>query len=204
MKSFIFCIIFFLASVVVFGQSPIVDSTDSFKLSSVEVSSGKGAVTSGLYGYVNLENKKAFLTATISANDLEITYLYRLFNDKVLVGPNAGYFMNAVYGGAQMVFSPSKYIETFHWFGWSLGKPDSQINLKQSGFLFAINSVSLKLWRLKATYCLINYMKNPLQQTVTLRYDQKINTKLTFYTTGGYDFLNKNQLLQFGVNYRFR
>lgn len=208
MKNLFFCcMILCFLPMVVFGQempkiSEVKDSVDNLRLSSVEVSSGKGAVTSGLYLYANLESKKAFLTTTLSMNDLEITYLYRLFKDKLLVGPNFGYFFNACYGGVQTIFCPNKYIETFHWVGWSIGKPDQKIVLKQSGFLFAINSVSLKLWRFKATYCLINYQKNAPQHTATLQYTQKINDKFNIYTNVGYDFLNENQLLQLGVKYK--
>ncbi len=197
----------FFMPISVFGQEVpqipgVKDSVDNFKLSSVEISSGKGAVTSGLYLFANLESEKAFLTFTLSESDLEITYLYRLFKDKLLVGPNFGYFFNAAYGGVQTIFCPSKYIETFHWVGWSIGKPDQKIVLKQSGFLFAINSVSLKFWRLKATYCLINYQKNAPQHTATLQYTQKINDKFNIYTNVGYDFLNENQLLQLGMKYK--
>jgi hypothetical protein len=171
------------------------------QLSSVEVSSGKGAVTSGLYMFVNMESERAVLTATISQNDLEITYLYRLFKDKLFIGPNAGFFFNVPYGGPMIVFSPVKYISTLHWFGGSFGKPGGEIALEPS-FLFAVNSLTINVWRLNATYCLINYMENEPQHTVSLKYSQPINKHFSIYTDIGYDFLNQNQLLKIGIYWK--
>jgi hypothetical protein len=174
---------------------------NSFHFSSVDLSSGKGAITSGTFIFVNFENKKSFLNTTTGPSDIEITYLRRFCNDKILVGPNVGYFFNVPYMSVQVILSPFKFIETLHWVGWSFGKPNEIIELKP-GFLISVNAISLKSGRFKATYTLINYMKNLPQHTATLKYTQKINTNFTVYTDVGYDFLHKNQLLQIGVNYK--
>lgn len=172
---------------------------DKIVLSDIDLSSGKGAITSGVFLYLNLSSKNGFLSTTISNNDVEITYLFRFWKDKILIGPNAGFFFNTPFAGPQLIFTPFKFIETFHWIGWSLGKPDGVVDFKNPGFLFAVNSVSINAWRFKATYCLINYLKNPLQQTVTLKYSHPVNKKFDIYVDGGWDFLNKTQLLKLGV-----
>ncbi len=195
--------LFFTLSILVKSQSTAQkDSASTFRLTEIEVCSGKGAITSGVYTYFNLENKKGLCQITLSQEDLEITYFYRLFKGKLFAGPNLGYFYNIPYLGPEVLFSPSKYLSTFHWIGWSLGRPEEKIDPKNSSFLFAVNSISLNFWRFKGTYCLINYLKFAPQHTVSLKYTQPLNNKFTVYTDVGYDFLNKNQLLKIGLNWK--
>lgn len=189
----------------IFAQSnndSVSTKTDStgFRLSSIDVSSGKGAVSSGLYVYLNLASDQAILQTTISENDLEVTYFLRLLDDKILIGPNAGFFLNSPYGGPMMVFSPMQYVSTLHWCGWSFGKPEGPVEGTPS-FLFAVNAITATVWRVSATYCLINYMDNKPQHTVDLKYAQGINRNFSIYTNIGYDFLNQSQLLKIGVNW---
>ncbi len=199
MKTFICFLLLLLMSSSAFTQSKN-DST-SIRLSSIDISSGKGAITSGLYVYVNFESNKTMLQATISENDLEITYFYRLFKDKLLVGPNVGYFYNVPYAGPIVIFSPVKFISTLHWYGWSAGKPGEKIEPNTS-FLYGINAITLNAWRFNATYCLINYMNTKPQHTVSLKYSQPVNKNFSIYTDVGYDFLNQNQLLKIGINWK--
>jgi hypothetical protein len=205
MKKIILSVLSIFFIVFVFSQNDSLqarkDSLSNLKkyvLSNIDISSGKGAITSGTFCYLNLENKKSFLQITIGNDDVELTYLFRFFNDKILVGPNIGFFFNIPYAGPQLIFKPCKFVETFHWIGWSLGNPGEVINLKEAKFLFAINSVSINIWRFKTTYCLINYMRNKPQHTLTLKYSQPLNKKISIYVDAGWDFLNKNQLLKIG------
>jgi hypothetical protein len=202
----ILVIILSVLTVSVFAQSKtdsILTKKDSasIRLSSIDISSGKGAISSGLYLYFNLESDKAIIQTTISENDLEITYFYRLFKDKILIGPNVGYFYNVPYGGPMIVFSPIKFISTLHWYGWSFGKPEGKIESNAS-FLFGVNAITVNAWRFNATYCLINYMKNKPQHTVSLKYTQAVSKDFSIYTDIGYDFLNQNQLLKIGINWK--
>lgn len=202
-KLFLFFSVIFLFSFV-FSQNDSLPKKDSlfkskdYVLSNIDISSGKGAITSGIFCYLNLENEKGFFQVTIGSDDVELTYLFRVLKDKVLIGPNAGFFFNIPYAGPQLIFKPCKFIETFHWVGWSLGNPDGVISIKESKFLFAVNSLSINIWRFKTTYCLINYLDNPLQHTLTSKYSHPINKKISIYIDGGWDFLNKSQLLKIG------
>jgi len=207
MKNLIF-IIFLVLSTGAFAQLEVDstkisnDSTKIFHLSSIDLSSGKGAITSGLYLSFSFENKKTILLTTISEKDLSVAYFYRLFGDKLLIGPSMGYFYNIPWAGPEIIFSPIKLISTFHWFGFSPGVPDGQIEPAKSIFLFGVNSISLNVWRLQGTYCLINYMNNKPQHTVSLKYSQKVNSNFLVYTDVGYDFLNQGQLLKIGITWK--
>jgi len=175
------------------------DSSKIFHLSSIEMSSGKGAISSGTYIYFNLTSKKAIFQTTTSQEDIEVSYFYRLFKDKLLIGPNIGYFHNIPFAGPEAIFAPSKFFSTFHWFGWSLGQPEGKIDPKQTMLMFAANSVTLSVKNVSVTYCLINYMKNLPQHTASLKYTQKINSLFSVYSDTGYDFLNHRQLLKMGI-----
>ncbi|NCD00691.1 hypothetical protein EOL94_01195 [bacterium] len=199
MKKILFVAILVLSFLFSFSQEEL--KKEGIKFTGVELCSGKGAVTSGFYTFLNFSSEKAFSQVTLSANDLELTHLFRFEDDKFLIGFNGGYFFNAPYGGVQLVFTPFKFFQTFHWVGWSLCPPNEVLTFNDPGFLFLVNCFSVNVWRFKGAYSVINYMKNLPQQTFTVKYDQKINDQFTVYTDIGWDFLNKNQLLKVGVNY---
>ncbi len=166
----------------------------------LKVSSGKGALTEGTYIDFNFSSKKSFTIVTISDNDIMVTNFFRFFEDKLLVGPSAGYYFNTPWAGPQAVFSPAPFISTFHWVGWTLGEFDQNLSRpKDSKFAFAVNQITLKHWRVEANYCLIHYLTNKPIHTAGLRYTQPINQKLSAYTDVGYNFTGEVQLLKLGV-----
>lgn len=207
MKNVFLCIFIFSLSFLfaenVFAQDSINVKKDSTKLSltSIDLSSGKGAVTSGLYVNVDMVSDKYLTTFTFSENDLEITYLRRLFKDQVLIGPNVGYFFNVPYMSGMLIFSPNKYISTMHWYGVSFGKPEGIIEFTPS-FIFGVNSITVSAANFSGTYCVINYRNNRPQHTATIKYGHEINQKFSIYTEVGYDFTNEAQLLKLGINWK--
>lgn len=199
MKKILMLNMILLSAIIVFAQTDSIESKKSFELLNVEISSGKGAVTSGLYAYLNMENNGNFFQVCLSENDLELTYLFRLFKGKAYLGPNIGYFYNVPYGGPMLTINPNKYFSTLHWFGWIMGNPGEKINPQNSQFIFAVNAANIHIWRFTASYCLINYLKNDPQHTGSLKYSQPINKHFSAYTDIGWDFLNDSQLLKLGI-----
>jgi len=176
------------------------NASNKLALTSIDLSSGKGAVTSGLYVNVHMSNSKALVNFTISENDLEITYLRRFFQDKLLVGPNFGYFLNVPYYSGIIIFTPNKYVSTTHWYGAFMGAPGGEIWL-QPKYGLALNSISFSAWRVSATYCVISYMRNMPQHTATLKYAQNLHNHFSIFTDVGYDFTNESQLLKLGISW---
>jgi len=187
-----------LSFIVIFAQTDSIDSKKNFTLSNIEISSGKGAVTSGLYAYLNMENDGNIFQVCLSQDDLELTYLFQLFKGKAYFGPNIGYFYNVPYGGPMLTINPSKHFSTLHWFGWIMGNPGEKIDPQNSQFIFAVNAANIHIWRFTTTYCLINYMDNKPQHTASLKYSQTINKNFSAYTDVGWNFLNGSQLLKLG------
>ena len=181
------------------------DSTETVKvkLSDINFSSGKGALTSGTYIDFNLESKGAFSKVTISDDDIMVTHFFRAAEDKILIGPSAGYYFNTPWAGPQAFFSPLPFLSTFHWVGWTLGEFEEKVlTPKKSGFAFAVNSLILKGWRLEANYCLIHFLSNKPMHTAGIKYSQAVNKKITVYTEIGYNFSDEVQLLKLGINWK--
>lgn len=198
-KVFLFlsiCILFVSLS---FAQK----AKDTIKLTSLEVVSGKGAVTSGFYVYGTLENKKSSLMLTLSNNDNEITYLRKLFKNKVFAGINGGYFFNVPFAAPQVIWSPNKYISTLHWVGFCLGKPETVIKNSNTYFMFSVQQANFKIKNITLSYTLIHYLDNIPQNVGNIRYSGKINKNISIYTNIGYDFTKETQLLQLGGRYEF-
>lgn len=174
------------------------DTSKTLKFTGAEICSGKGAVTSGLYGYANFESNKSLLMITLSNNDNEVTYLRKF--KKVFAGVNGGYFFNVPYAGPQMVFLPSKYFSTFHWLGYSIGIPEGKLD--RGTFLFAVNQANVYVGNFNASYTLIHYMFNQPQHIGAIKYTAKINKSFSGYTEVGYDFTKSDQLLKLGIIYK--
>ncbi len=192
----------FIALVVSFlnyvnGQDTL---TNTLQFTGATVSAGKGAVTSGLYLFSDFENKKANLTFTFSNDDIEISYLYKIAEGKVLIGPNAGFFYNVPYVSAQAFTNLVPYFSTMHWWGYSFGKPEMAIQAKPT-FLFLVNQGSIVIKNFRVSYTLINYLDNEPIHTLTGVYTQKLNQNFSVFTEVGWDFTAKNQLLLAGIKF---
>jgi hypothetical protein len=175
-------------------------SSKKVSFDEIKISSGKGALTEGTYIDFSFSSEKSFAVVTISNNDIMVTNFFRLFEDKILVGPSAGYYRNTPWIGPQLVFSPTSFISTFHWVGWTVGEFGQDLSrLKDSKFAFAANQITLKHWRLELNYCLIHYLKNEPMHTSGIRYSQEINEKFKVYTDIGYNFTDEVQLLKLGI-----
>ncbi|MEN9338424.1 MAG: hypothetical protein RI945_149 [Candidatus Parcubacteria bacterium] len=197
MKKFIFvaCSIFFSFN---FANS----QKDTMKLSSVEVASGKGAVASGLYGYATLANKKSSLMLTLSADDLEVTYLRKFAKGKVMAGVNGGYWYNVPYGSAQFIWNPTNFFGVFSWVGYGFGDPGTKVEIRPR-FYFSVQQGTITANKnFSGSYTLIHYLDNVPQHIGNVKYTGKVNENFSFYTSIGYDFTKESQLLQLGMVYR--
>lgn len=174
---------------------------DTLKLASIQAVSGKGPVTSGLYGFLTFENKKTSVMLTLSADDLEITYL-RKFSKKITAGINGGYWFNNPYVSAQFIWTPASWFNTFHWAGYGFGVPEKYIEIKPQ-FYFAVNQTTITASKnFSGSYTLIHYLDNVPTHVGNIKYKCNINEKFSFFTSIGYDFTKKNHLFQLGGVYQ--
>jgi len=182
-----------------FGQKDSVSTAEkSIKLSSIELSTGKSALSAGFSAEFNFETKNNKTQIVLREDRIFVNSLWCIKKIRVSVGPSAGYFQNVPFAGAMAVFAPFKFFSTLHWVGYSFGEPNKKLSFKPS-FLFLVNSASVKVWRLTASYSIISFMELPTKQVLGLCYKQKILNDFFAYTDIGYDITNKEQLLKVGV-----
>lgn len=198
MKNIIIILSLLLLSVIsAFGQDSVL-TEKPIKLSSIELSTGKSALSSGFSAEFNFATKNNKTQITLRQDRILINSLWTVKKIRVSVGPSFGYFQNVPFAGAIAVFAPFKFFSTLHWVGYSFGEPNKKLAFKPS-FLFLVNSASIKVWNFSASYSIISFMELPTKQVVSLCYKQKILNDFFAYTDIGYDMTNKEQLLKVGV-----
>lgn len=197
MKKIIILSLLLLFVISAFGQDSAL-TEKPIRLSSIELSTGKSALSTGFSAEFNFETKNNKTQIVLREDRIFINSLGQIKKIRVSVGPSVGYFQNVPFAGAIAVFAPFKFFSTLHWVGYSFGEPNAKLSFKPS-FLFLVNSASVKVWRLTASYSIISFMELPTKQVVGLCYKQKILSDFFAYTDVGYDITNKEQLLKVGV-----
>jgi len=199
MKKVIFLSIIFVTILCfnVFGQSDSVVAK-KIELSSVELSTGRSALSSGLSLDFFLKGEKTNTQITLRQDRIFFNHIYSLPKLKISVGPSVGYFQNVPFGGVIGKFSPLKFFSTLHWVGYSFGEPNKKMNIEPS-FLFLVNSANINVWRLRGSYSVVKFMELPAKHVVSVCYQHQIAKNFAVYTDAGYDLTNKEQLLKFGV-----
>lgn len=201
MKKISIIVALFFASLAVFSQSDTLVADSVFSLNEVTVSSGKGALTAGTYLDFDLSKNKYLLRTTISNDDIMLTAFYQ--KGKALLGVSGGYYFNIPWVGPQVITQPFPFLSTFHWVGWTWGRiGEEAIVSANSGFAFAVNSVTLHGGRFQASYCLIHYMTESPISAATLKYSQPLNSGFNVFTEVGWNLKTETQLLKLGVSYK--
>lgn len=195
--SILLSVIFVILVSPIFGQTDSVQSR-KMELYSVDLSSGKSALSSGLSIDFNLKGPNTNTQITLRQDRIFVNHLYSFPKLKIGIGPSFGYFQNVPFGGVMCKFSPFKFFSTLHWAGYSFGEPNGKMNIKPS-FLFLVNSANINIWRLRGSYSIVNFMKLPAKHVVSICYQHQVAKNFTLYTDAGYDMTNNEQLLKFGV-----
>lgn len=185
----------------VFGQEE--KSNDSFKMSYIDVNSGKGPIGAGFYVTFGMNSKKSVMQVTITEDKTFVNYFFKISKKQsVKIGPSVGYYQNVPLVGAIASWTPSKYFSTFHWVGWTFGQPMGKISSSPS-FLFACNSANIDVWKVRVSYSIVHFQKCVPKHVTCIKYTQKINNNFSVYTDDGYDWTNAIQMIKFGVVYKF-
>jgi len=174
-------------------------------VTSIDLSGGKSALSSGLFLTANLKKGENLFQVTLSDERIFINSFFKIGKTGLSFGPSVGYFKNVPFLAVIGTFRPfgSKYFSTFHWGGYSFGQPDGMVSINPT-FLFAVNTANIDLWRLRGSYSIICFQKLPVKHVVSLRYTQTITDSFMAYTDIGYDITNKIQLLKVGLVYKFK
>lgn len=184
-------------SVSSFGQTDSV-AVKKTELSSVDLSTGRNALSNGISLDFYLKSGNANTQITIRQDRVFFNHLYSLPRLRISIGPSAGYFQNIPFGGIIGRLSPFKFFSTLHWVGYSFGEPNGKMNIEPSS-LFVVNSASINAWRLRGSYSVVKLMELPAKHVASIYYQHQMAKNFAVYTDVGYDLVNKEQLLKFGV-----
>ncbi len=198
-KCVLFLLTFLVANFISFGQNKN-DSTRS-ELRSIDISTGRSALSSGFSLDLGFRSNNVITVLTLRQDRVFVNHFYNIPRAKLLVGPSVGFLQNTPFAGAIAKFSPTKFLSTLHWVGYSFGEPAGVIVVSPS-FLFLVNGATITVRDFKAYYQAVTFMKLPTKHVVGASYQQPMTKNISAYFNAGYDFTNSEQLLQLGVVWR--
>lgn len=167
------------------------------RLSYIDLSTGRGVLGSGFYATFGINHYGNLAQITMAEEKIFFNYFFKAKSLKV--GPSLGSFQNVPFGGVIANWVPLKYFSNLFWAGYSFGEPLGKVSLSPS-FLFLVNTASVEMWMTKLSYSVVFFQKNLAKHVLTLRYSQKIESRMLVYADIAYDFTNKTQLIKLGVN----
>ncbi len=133
---------------------------NGYKLSSLTVSSGEGALSSGIFISGTLQNANTKFTLEVCSSFAQAIYGTSYGN--FFVAGSAGFNNNTPWVGPFISFTPSNWISFTTWEGVSAGK-DKHPNLKSFEdiqFYFAYNNVKLNYSIFFIQYSVIHFQKD--------------------------------------------
>lgn|GEM_PF-4273670 len=171
---------------------------DELKLESVDVSFGRGILSSGIDMNISFKNESA--TFRLTGNQSRVYGRMQLTKliPTLKLGVTAGFYKDAAWGGVQVAFQPVKFFSTLHWYGIMAGLPDNpRWTLNE---FINYHSATISAFDFDATYAILGFTK-VWKRCVDLKYTCAINSEWKCYASTGYDITNKFPLYSMGIRY---
>ncbi len=180
----------------------------NFNINSVSLSSGEGALSSGLFLEAIFSRNNDIFGIYLGERDVCVYYLKPMLNKKVYIGPSWEYFFNTPTFGLMILTSPystknEKFsISTFSWTGVSAGTPLDKVELLNWRFLFLFNQISLNYRSFSVSGALMWY--DTWGQLFEVKYSKEIMKNMDIFTSAGYSwYQDEKYLFKFGMKYQF-
>ena len=201
MKNIVILLVFVLFSLVVFSQ----DKNKELNPLSLSLSSGQGAISSGLRLNANFANNKDLLTVSIGEQDIYFVYMKNIYKN-IYSGPSIEYYHNiptlgllssiGIYGQNDIKIAMT------NWFAFSAGKPGERADFSDWQMLFFFHSLDLSYKRL--SFCGAALWYEEWGYLFELKYTQPLSNKFSAFTSAGYNFYKDgNYIFSMGINYVF-
>lgn len=133
------------------------DNSD-YKITSLTVSSGEGALSSGIFASATIQNQRTKLIFEICSSFFQGMYGLKLGD--LFVAGSAGAFNNTMWTGPYVVWTPSDWFSATTWEGFAWGKDGNpHMRLEDSHLHFAYNNIRIDYSIFYIQWSLIHFQK---------------------------------------------
>jgi len=174
---------------------------DNIRIKDITVSSGRGALSSGLYVGINIDpgDTTANLTFEATADYVQAIYVKKF--GILSIGPSAGYFQNAPWIGPFIKIQPADFISLVSWEGVSAGQAnDPAFNVQYS---FAYNSLRIDVAPVYVCFTTLSFQKDRLNCLVGSGFTIPLGKKISFGVSCDYSLRDSEPLFASSISYQF-
>lgn len=176
------------------------EKSQEIKLDWAALSSGEGALSSGLFFEAEFSRKNDIIGLYLGKEDLAAYYLKSFLGAKVKAGPCLEYFHNSPTLGGMALFLPVKNLSALTWAGMTAGHYGEKVELTRWEFLFFWQQVTYCHKRITASGVALYF--EGWHYMADFKYKQPITQEVSLFTSAGYDFFGEGKaLLKLGIFY---
>lgn len=195
-KHLLLCVLFLgLTTLSSFAQAP---PQDDYRLSDITVSSGKGALSSGVFASATVMNTSWRLIFQVN-NDF-VQAMYGTNEGSLFLAGSGGFFMNTPWVGPYIEVQPWDFLFAVSWIGVSAGKGGEPSTDPQLFFLF--HSVRVTMGPFYASHTLIHYQKDVPNHLPGIGWNFTLGTKVTCSIGAEYTLRDKEPLFSGVIQYK--
>jgi hypothetical protein len=176
----------------------LVSLAQDYKLSDITMSSGRGALSSGIFASTNVVgDNNTRLIMDFEKSFVEI--MYGVQSEKTFLAGSAGLFENAPWIGHYIVFQPSIFTIT-SWSGIAAGQAnDPKWKLQ---FLFLYHSIRMDVEPFYIAWTRISFQKDAVNDLPGAGVVIPVGSKITCSVGGEYTLRDKKPLFGAALNYK--
>lgn len=157
------------------------------QVSDVKISSGQGALSSGLDIALNTTNPKdTTKTMTVQFNStLGQAIFLKNYSSGISIGPSGGIHYRTIWVAPFISYSPFEFVTFTSWNGFTAGDPQKpNWDVK---FLFAYHAIDFKIKNFEIGYALLHYIQNKAMRMPSLKYTYSFSKKDQFIYSVTYE-----------------
>ena len=173
----------------------------SFELKSLSISTGKSATSSGYDINIGFSNGTNDFNVIGNHQRVYGTFSIPVGIPWLAVSASGGFYKNCPWIGPLVVFKPTTFLSTTHWYGLSAGHPD--VPALEVNALIKFNSMTLTLGNLSASCAILTFDCAETDYIPGLKYTGAINGSWMFFLSTDYSTKNKEPLFMFGLKHAF-
>lgn len=174
----------------------LLPAQEDYKISDVTISSGRGALSSGIFGSVNIVSENRRLIFEVEKDFVEAMYGSQQ-GDFFLAG-SGGFFQNTPWVGPYIIFKKG-ILTAVSWNGIAAGQANNpEWKLK---FLFAFHSVRLDLSPFYIAWTRISFQKDAVNDLPGAGIGFKFGNQISCSVGGEYTLRDKKPLFGASLNY---